>query len=160
MKYETPNVIKNLYSLEYHGEDDCIDFEAYPEFLDSEEMANIVDCWTGNHEYKGEEFRMFGQDGTGGIYAIWLIKENVDILDQPVVLWESEGQAYTVSTNFSDFLWCLENGFASCEGFTTESVSEFVKNNTTTLKRSVEIIHNEANELFDFRTFIWDKVKY
>ena len=154
--YNTPDVIKNLVNLNYRSENDCIDFEPYGEFLSPEKTAFILHCWTGDKKYHGEEFRIFGCSADGSEIAIWLIHEDKSILEQPVVLLESEGQAYTISTNFSDFLWYLGNEAY----FVTDSVLDYIHSNTTTPKRAVEKIIEEANKLYDFNKYIWSKVKY
>lgn len=156
MNYETPEIIKELFNLDYHTEDDCMDFEAYGEFLNEEETAFLLHCWTGDNNYHGKEFRVFGRRASGCEYAIWLKNENTDLLNQPVVLLESEGQAYTVSTNYSDFLWYL----IALEENINQSVLDYVKRNATTTKRDLEEIINEANEKYDFREYIWSKVVY
>lgn len=156
ISYDTPDIIKNLTKLNYHGENDCVDFQPYGEFLSPEKTAHILHCWTGDKNCHGEEFRIFGCSADGSEMAIWLIHEDKPILEQPVVLLESEGQAYTISTNFSDFLWYLSNE----DDFVTESVLKYVQNNATTAKRPVDDIIDEANELYDFREYIWSKVKY
>lgn len=158
MSYEAPKVIIELLNLDYYTEDDYIDFEAYGKFSSKEETAHTLHCWTGDKNYHGEEFRIFGTKGDGSEVAIWLKNNNVDILEQPVVLLESEGQAYTISTNFSDFLWCLESGFYG-EVYTS-SVTDFVHKHATTEKRTYDEITNEANEKYDFREYIWAKVVY
>ncbi len=161
--YDTPKIIQDLFSLEYHTENDFIDFEAFGNFLSQEETAQWLYYWTGNPEFEGEEFRVFGTEGTGGYYAFWLKKENTDILEQPVVFFGSEGELYAVSSNFSDFLWCLYTGlnFSGRKKEISESVLKFVKNNTTTPKRTLDEILEEANDLFhDFKDYIMSKVTY
>lgn len=158
MIYDAPQIIKDLYNLEYYTEDDCIDFEPYENFSTKEETAFLLHCWTGDQNYHGEEFRIFGTKADGSEVAIWLKNDNADILDQPVVLLESEGQAYTLSTNFSDFLWCLESDFYG--ETSTVSVTEFVNKHATTPKRTFDEIVDEANEKYDFNAYIWSKVIY
>ncbi len=156
MNYETPKIIKDLENLDYHTEDDCIDFQPYGNFLNKEETAFIIHCWTGDNNYHGEEFRIFGCRASGCEYAIWLKNENTDLLNQPVVLLESEGQAYTISTNYSDFLWYL----IGLEENVNKSVSDYVLKNVTTAKRDIDDILNEANKEYNFREYIWSKVIY
>lgn len=156
MKYETPTIIKQLAHLNYETEDDCLDFEAYGDFLNAEETADILHSWTGDKNYHGEEYRIFGRKASGCEYAIWLKNDNTDILSQPVVLLESEGQAYTISTNYFDFLWYL----IAFEEKINQSVLDYVAQNAKTPKRNIEEILNEANEKYDFREYIWSKVVY
>lgn len=156
MSYDTPKMIKELSNLDYHTDNDCIDFEAYGNFLNAEDTAYIIHCWTGDNNYHGEEYRIFGRKASGCEFAIWLKNENTDLLNQPVVLLESEGQAYTISTNYSDFLWYL----IAFEERVNQSILDYVTNNVKTPKRDVEEILNEANKQYDFREYIWSKVVY
>ncbi|MCY0938767.1 SMI1/KNR4 family protein [Streptomyces sp. H34-S4] len=51
-----------------------VDFEPFPAFLSAAETTEWFQAWTGNGELDGREFRAFGQDGTGGYAAFWLIR--------------------------------------------------------------------------------------
>ena len=154
--YEAPQVIKELYELDYDTEDNCLDFEPYENFMSPEETASLLENWTGDKNYKGQEYRVFGRKASGCEYAIWLVKENVQLLEQPVVLLDSEGQAYTVATNYSDFLWVL----IALEDEVNSSVKDYVLKNTTTPQRDIEDILHEANEKYDFYEYIWERVVY
>ncbi|HEY0701006.1 MAG TPA: SMI1/KNR4 family protein, partial [Micromonospora sp.] len=54
--------------FDYDG-GDGVDFEAYPGILSADETATWWRAWTGNPALDGSEFRVFGQDGTGGLAA-------------------------------------------------------------------------------------------
>lgn len=158
MNFESPQKIKDLHDLGHDltADDDFIDFEGYGKFLDADETAHLMHCWTGDKNYSGSEFRVFGCSGDGSEYAFWLLHPERAILEQPVVLLESEGQAYTVSTNYSDFLWVLFGN----EARASHSIREYVAKNTTTPKRTPDEIIDEANQKYDFYTYIMSKVVY
>ncbi|ROQ82752.1 hypothetical protein EDD95_2378 [Streptomyces sp. CEV 2-1] len=59
--------------LECIGED-RVDFEPYESFLTADETTDWFRAWTGNAELNGDDFRVFGQDGTGGYAAFWLVR--------------------------------------------------------------------------------------
>lgn len=84
--------------LECIGEDG-VDFEPYESFLTADETTEWFRAWTGNGELNGDDFRVFGQDGTGGYAALWLVREGRELVEQPVVFLGSEGrQALSLAT--------------------------------------------------------------
>jgi hypothetical protein len=58
----------------------------------------------------------FGQDGSGGYAAFWLIRPHRALADQPVVFLGSEGETAVVARDLSDFLWLLADGLGPWEG--------------------------------------------
>ncbi|MGS2613885.1 SMI1/KNR4 family protein [Micromonospora sp. LZ34] len=92
-----------------------VDFEPYPDFLDAGETAEWSRAWTGNAEVDGSEFRVFGQDGTGGLAAFWLVRPGEPIEQQPVVFLGSEGETGVVAQNLWAYLWLLADGFGPWE---------------------------------------------
>ncbi|WP_443065892.1 hypothetical protein [Streptomyces sp. NBC_00503] len=62
---------------------------------------------------------MFGQDGTGGYAAIWLIRPSRPLAEQPVVFLGSEGETGVVARDLGDFLWLLADGFGPWEAATS-----------------------------------------
>ncbi|GIJ08469.1 hypothetical protein Van01_16830 [Micromonospora andamanensis] len=92
-----------------------VDFEPYPHFLEGHETAEWWRAWTGNAEVDGSEFRVFGQDGTGGLAAFWLVRSGEPIEQQPVVFLGSEGQTGVVAQNLWAYLWLLADGFGPWE---------------------------------------------
>lgn len=94
---------------------DGVDFEPYPGILDARETAEWWRAWTGNGELDGSEFRAFGQDGTGGIAAFWLVRPGEPIEQQPVAFLGSEGEMGVVARNLWVYLWLLADGFGPWE---------------------------------------------
>ncbi|MFI8266555.1 hypothetical protein [Streptomyces sp. NPDC085665] len=68
-------------------------------------------AWTGNRELIGDRFRVFGQDGTGGYAALWLIRPDRVLVEQPIVFLGSEGETGVVALDLGTFLWLLADGF-------------------------------------------------
>ncbi|OKI41691.1 hypothetical protein A6A27_39160 [Micromonospora sp. CB01531] len=94
---------------------DGVDFEPYPAFLTADETAEWLRAWTGNPEFDGGEFRVFGQDGTGGIAAFWLVRPGEPVERQPVVFLGSEGETAVVAQDLPAYLWLLADGFGPLE---------------------------------------------
>lgn len=83
------------------------------------ETTDSFRAWTGNGELDGDAFRVFGQDGTGGYAALWLIRPDRPLADQPVVFLGSEGETGVVARDLGDFLWLLADGFGPWEAATS-----------------------------------------
>ncbi|MEU6359077.1 SMI1/KNR4 family protein [Streptomyces albidoflavus] len=92
-----------------------VDFEPFPEFLSAGETAVWFRAWTGNQEVDGACFRVFGQDGTGGYAAFWLVREGCGPAGQPVVFLGSEGETGVIARDLADFLWLLAAGVGPWE---------------------------------------------
>ncbi|RPF31171.1 SMI1/KNR4 family protein [Streptomyces sp. TLI_185] len=92
-----------------------IDFEPYNAFDSAEETTDWIRHWTGNHELDGDAYRVFGQDGTGGLAALWCVRPGRPLAEQPVVFLGSEGERGVVAGNLSDFLWVLADGLGPME---------------------------------------------
>lgn len=71
---------------------DGVDFEPFAAFLPTEETTDWFRAWTGDGELNGDDFRVFGRDGSGGFAAFWLVRPNRALADQPVVFLGSEGR--------------------------------------------------------------------
>ncbi|MFZ4296786.1 SMI1/KNR4 family protein [Streptomyces cinereoruber] len=95
--------------------EDRVDFEPYESFLAADETTDWLRAWTGNSDLTGDDFRVFGQDGTGGYAAFWLIRPGRDLAEQPVVFMGSEGETAVVARDLSAFLWLLADGFGPWE---------------------------------------------
>lgn len=96
-----------------------VDFEPFPAFLSAKETTDWLRAWTGNGELEGDIFRVFGQDGTGGYAAFWMIRPDRPLADQPVVFLGSEGETGVVARDLGAFLWVLAGGFGPSVGTAT-----------------------------------------
>ncbi|MER6162309.1 SMI1/KNR4 family protein [Streptomyces sp. NPDC001868] len=105
-------------SFEHVG-DDGVDFEPFEAFLTAEETTDWFRAWTGNGELNGDAFRVFGQDGTGGYAAFWLVRPDRPLAEQPVVFLGSEGETGVVARDLGAFLWLLADGFGPWEAATS-----------------------------------------
>ena len=111
-----PKALSELLELEFdYAEGNGMDFEPYSKFLSVDDTRSWIQAWTGNNELSGEEYLVFGQDGTGGYAAIWCAHANKELLDQPIVFFGSEGDLGVIADNFSSFLWLLAGGFGPYE---------------------------------------------
>ncbi|WP_326609160.1 SMI1/KNR4 family protein [Streptomyces scopuliridis] len=104
--------------LDCSGEDG-VDFEPFAAFLSADETTDWFRAWTGNGELNGDEFRVFGQDGTGGYAAFWLVRPGRALVEQPVVFLGSEGETSVIARNLGAFLWLLAAGFGPWEAATS-----------------------------------------
>jgi hypothetical protein len=102
-----------------YNEGDGVDFEAFPAFLSAEETTDWFRSWTGNRELDGDAFRVFGQDGSGGYAAFWLVRPHRPLVDQPVVFLGSEGETAVVARDLGSFLWLLAAGYGPGEAATS-----------------------------------------
>ncbi|MEV4942902.1 SMI1/KNR4 family protein [Streptomyces zaomyceticus] len=98
---------------------DGVDFEPFTAFLSAEETTEWFRAWTGNGELRGGDFRVFGQDGSGGYAAFWLVRPGLLLADQPVVFLGSEGETGVVARDLGGFLWLLADGFGPWEAATS-----------------------------------------
>lgn len=99
--------------------EDGVDFEPFEGFLTADETTDWFRAWTGNPELTGDDFRVFGQDGTGGYAAFWLARPGGALVEQPVVFLGSEGETDVVARNLAAFLWLLADGFGPLEAATS-----------------------------------------
>jgi hypothetical protein len=113
----------NEIALDY-DEGNGIDFESYEQFLPAQESTNWFRLWTGNPEVTGAEFRIFGQDGTGGYAALWLTRSGAVLSDQPVVFLGSEGACGVVARNLADYLWLVAGGYGPMEAIEDQAVTD------------------------------------
>ncbi|MEW2130837.1 SMI1/KNR4 family protein [Streptomyces sp. NPDC005435] len=95
-----------------------IDFEPFPAFLSAEDTTDWLRAWTGDPELNGDAFRVFGQDGSGGCAAFWLVRPGQGLAGQPVVFLGSEGEIGVVARDLDDFLWLLAGGVGPWEAAT------------------------------------------
>ena len=111
-----PTLMRQLHELEFdYADGEGYDFEPYAEFLSESDTRDWIRAWTGNPEADGAAFRVFGQDGTGGYAAFWLVRPGLPIVEQPVVFMGSEGTRGVVARNLADYLWVLAGGLGPFE---------------------------------------------
>ncbi|MEM9604349.1 MAG: SMI1/KNR4 family protein, partial [Pseudomonadota bacterium] len=95
-------MLESLHQIEFdYADGEGIDFEPYQQFLNVEDTKDWFRAWTGNDAVTGEEFRIFGEDGTGGYAAFWLVRDSEDVLEQPIVFLGSEGARGVVACSFN-----------------------------------------------------------
>jgi hypothetical protein len=159
-----PPLIAELHKLDFdYADGEGIDFEPYTSFLPTEEVQNWFQAWTGNKEADGSKFLIFGQDGTGGLAAIWLTNEAASLLDQPVVFMGSEGEMGVVARTFDDYLWILASGHGPYEAVSypddnkapNQAFTDFANTHTQSLARPPSQILSEAESSYPtFKTWI------
>ena len=114
-----PTILQELHQLPFeYAEGEGIDFEPLPEFQSAAETCDWIQAWTGNKSVDGANYRVFGQDGTGGYAAFWLVRSDAPLLAQPIVFFGSEGELGVVACMFADYLWLLAGGFGPFEAIT------------------------------------------
>lgn len=167
---EFPELLNRLHQLEFDyidededEDEDGIDFEPYKHFLSISETQDWFRAWTGNPDADSSKILVFGQDGTGGYAAIWIIKENSSLLEQPIVYFGSEGELGVVAANFSDYLWLLATNHGPYEAVAypdairqpNSTFSDFAQQYATTPQRAITEILYLANATFpDFHQYI------
>ncbi|MCI3275418.1 SMI1/KNR4 family protein [Streptomyces cylindrosporus] len=152
-----PPALAEVARVEFEYEEDGgVDFEPYDAFDSAEETTDWLRNWTGNHELDGAAYRVFGQDGTGGLAALWLARPGLPLAEQPVVFLGSEGERGVVAGNLSDFLWVLADGvgpleiveFGQYEGRPNAALAELAERHATTPRRTADEIVTEAQAQF------------
>src|SRR3954468_22834926 len=118
-----PPVLSELHQLEFDYEKGY-DFEPYDQFQSADENREWIHAWTGNQELDGAEYRIFGQDGTGGLAMFWLVRKGAPILEQPIVFFGSEGEMGVIARNFGDYLWLLAGGLGPLESLSGDDERE------------------------------------
>ncbi|MET7289812.1 SMI1/KNR4 family protein [Streptomyces sp. NPDC005573] len=103
-----------------YDDGDGVDFEAFPAFLSAEDTTDWFRAWTGNAELTGDDFRVFGQDGSGGYAAVWTARPHRPLAEQPVVFLGSEGETGVIASDLAGFLWLLAAGLGPREAATTD----------------------------------------
>lgn len=148
-----PKVLKSLHQLSFdYGDGDGIDFEPFQQFLTPEESDEWLRAWTGNDLVAAEQFKVFGEDGTGGFAAFWLVGQEGSLLEQPIVFFGSEGELGVVASNFNAYLWLLAAGIGPYEAVSygaelalgSEEFRTFALENAVDDERLPSEILNEA----------------
>jgi hypothetical protein len=116
-----PPALRALHATEFPVEDEGdIDYEPFAEFQPVEETAWWLRLWTGNEDVTGEEFVVFGKDGTGGFVAFWPARPGRPLVEQPVVYLGSEGEVGVIAGDLAGYLWVLAGGVGPAEAVDTE----------------------------------------
>lgn len=108
-----PAALSALAAVDFDWEH--FDWEPYPSFWPASENAAWIRAWTGNPRLDGSELRVFGQDGTGGIAAIWRRDPEAPLEAQPIVFFGSEGECGVVAGSLAHFAWLLAGGVGPME---------------------------------------------
>jgi len=117
-KFKTafPPLLAELHKLPFdYADGEGIDFRPFAQFQSASENASWIKAYTANRDLTGSEYRIFGNDFSGGYAAFWLVRPNADLLEQPIVFFGSEGDLGVVAKNFADYLWLLAGGFGPFE---------------------------------------------
>jgi hypothetical protein len=165
-----PAVLRELHALpfEYDG-GEGIDFEPYDEFMSPEDNTSWIRAWTGNQDLTGHEYRVFGQDGTGGYAAFWLVRPGADLLEQPIVFFGSEGELGVVAKDFNDYLWVLAHGAGPLEAVSyggetskpNDAFAKFATQHAPKAKKTAKLAIAAAKKEFPrFEEQIRSLVKY
>jgi hypothetical protein len=124
-----------LHRLEFDdgdGDGEGIDFEPYQELFPEDETTAWWRSFTGNKTANGDAYRIFGQDGSGGYAAFWMVRAGKPLADQPIVFFGSEGEMGVVACNLNDYLWLLAGGVGPYEAVAypddeTDASEQFTK---------------------------------
>ncbi|MGI5452272.1 SMI1/KNR4 family protein [Streptomyces sp. CA-249302] len=152
-----PPALAEVARVEFeYDEDGGVDFEPYEAFDSAEETTDWLRNWTGNHELDGDAYRVFAQDGTGGLVALWMARPGRPLAEQPVVFLGSEGERGVVAGSLSDFLWVLADGvgpleiveFEQFEGRPNTALTDLAQRHATTPRRTAREIVTEAQTEF------------
>jgi len=151
-----PKLLAQLHALDLDYDDSGIDFEPYQEFQSADDNAEWIQAWTGNSALDGAEYRVFGQDGTGGYAAFWMVRKNKPVLEQPVVFFGSEGELGVVARDFNDYLWLLAAGvgpfeavaYGPDEGEPVEALRQFAASNAAAAEKSPAAVLGAARSEF------------
>ncbi|MER5971582.1 SMI1/KNR4 family protein [Streptomyces sp. NPDC002055] len=142
--------------FDYGEEGEGVDFEPYGAFDSPERTTRWLRQWTGNQELDGDAYRIFGQNGGGGLAALWCIRAGRPLAEQPVIFMGSEGERGVVAGCLSDFLWVLADGFGPMEAALYEereaspdaALAELAARHATTPRRPAREIITEAQAAF------------
>ncbi|MFI9835192.1 SMI1/KNR4 family protein [Streptomyces sp. NPDC051913] len=151
-----PPALAAVARVEFDYDGGGVDFEPYDAFDSAEETTDWIRNWTGNHELDGDAYRVFGQDGTGGLVALFCVRPGRPLAEQPVVFLGSEGESGVVAGNLSDFLWLLAEGlgpmevveYEQCEARPNPALAELAERHAATARRPARDIITEAQAEF------------
>jgi len=160
MERDFSEILKKLHAIEIdYADGDGIDFEPFDSFSSKEETSDWIKAWTGNDSLDGNEYLIFGMDGTGGYVAFWCVRQDEDLLEQPIVFFGSEGEVGVVAQNFNDYVWLFANGVGPYEAVSYPELdrprnpefTNFATNySSSNESSSIDIIKRAKNEFPDF----------
>lgn len=110
-----PPTLAELHRIRFDYFDAGIEYEPYDQFLPLEENQAWIRAWLADENRTGQDYRVFGQDATGGYVAFWLVRPDHSIESQPVAFFGSEGDVGVVARNLPDYLWLLAEGVGPME---------------------------------------------
>ncbi|MFI5490401.1 SMI1/KNR4 family protein [Micromonospora echinaurantiaca] len=110
-----PAALAAAHAESFSADHDGHDFDPYDEFMWSVETLEWWQSWTGNPTASKAPFRVFGQDGSGGLAAFWIRTPDAPTQTQPIVFLGSEGELNVIASNLGDYLWLLANGVGPLE---------------------------------------------
>lgn len=139
-----------------YADGEGIDFEPYDAFLAAEGTTDWLRSWTGNKELDAAAYLPFGQDGTGGMAAVWCVRVGRPLADQPIVFLGSEGATGVVAGCLDDFLWVLADGMGPMESVEYDDhtsrpnapLTALAETHATTPRRPARTIIAEARAEF------------
>jgi hypothetical protein len=155
-----PPALAAVAQVEFDYDDgEGVDFEPYDAFDSAEETTDWLRNWTGNRDVDGDAYRVFGQDGTGGLAALWCVRPGRPLPEQPVVFLGSEGERGVVAGSLSGFLWLLADGlgpmevveFGRRDARPSAELTKLAEEHATSPRRPAEEIIAEAQA--EFPTF-------
>lgn len=106
-----PRVLNKIFAIGFqiHHDEETdtatgVDFEPYHTFEDPEETTSSLRLWTGNDEADGSPFRILGASGAGDFAGFWLAKPDVDITEQPVVMFSVGDGSGVIAKDMNDLI--------------------------------------------------------
>jgi hypothetical protein len=110
-----PPALAEAHALDFCTEHEGHDFQPYERFLWDGEVLEWWRAWIGDPSLDVAPFRVFGQDGSGGLAAFWIRDPHAAIDTQPLVFLGSEGELTVIARDLGDYLWLLAGGVGPLE---------------------------------------------
>lgn len=111
------SLIKAHWDTLHRYEIDAFDFEPFDEFLPEDDVIFeiFLGCDYPDQSGIAQQFKMFGCDGAGGQYAIWVRQPGDDLMRSPVVFFDSEGDFAVMADHIGEFIWLCAVAFGEDE---------------------------------------------
>jgi hypothetical protein len=150
-----PEALTALHALQQQGKlrDADVDFEMTGRLETPDETRSWMKAWTGREDAPFERARVFGQDGSGGMVAMWRTDRSRPMEAEPVVFFGSEGALGVVARDLADFFVLFAAGVGPLEavehgaeeGTPIAGVQEIVARSfPASASRSVQTIREDA----------------